>query len=80
MSAEAEATDILVRMTMEGIQYCFRFTGEAASKGIALFFAGVRTLYDRKSGKQKLGGKIKTRAFLDNFVRSLSICTERTES
>lgn len=40
MSAEAEATDILVRMTMEGIQYCFRFTGEAASKGIALFSLG----------------------------------------
>ena len=45
MSAEAEATDILVRMTMEGIQYCFRFTGEAASKGIALFLRwGAYTL------------------------------------
>lgn len=70
MSAEAEATDILVRMTMEGIQYCFRFTGEAASKGLALLFAGVRTLYERNNGKQKLGGKVKTRAFLSNFVSS----------
>ncbi len=70
MSAEAEATDILVRMTMEGIQYCFRFTGEAASKGLALLFAGVRTLYERNKGKQKLGGKVNTRAFLNNFVSS----------
>lgn len=79
MSAEAEATDILVRMTMEGIQYCFRFTGEAASKGLALFFAGVRTLYDRKQGKQKLGGKIKTRAFLDNFVSSSVFPLSKTD-
>lgn len=70
MSAEAEATDILVRMTMEGIQYCFRFTGEAAAKALALLFAGVRTLYERNKGKQKLGGKMNTRAFLDNFVSS----------
>ncbi len=70
MSAEAEATDIIVRMTMEGLQYCFRFTGEAATKSLALLFAGIRTLYERNKGKQKLGGKVNTRAFLNSFVSS----------
>ena len=79
MSAEAEATDILVRMAMEGIQYCFRFTGEAATKGVALLFAGVRTLYERNKGKQKLGGKVKTRAFLDNFVSSSVFPLSKTD-
>lgn len=70
MSAEAEATDVLVRMTMEGMQYCFRFAGTAATKGLALLFAGTKALYEMKKGRKKLGGKMNTRAFLDNFVSS----------
>lgn len=70
MSAEAEATDILVRMSMEGAQYFLRFGGEAAEKAFALFFALIKTVYERTRGHQKLGGKINPRTFLTNFTSS----------
>lgn len=70
MSAEAEATDVLVKMTMDGAQYLLKFGGEAAEKIFALFFAGIKTLFEYQKGHQKLGGKINARSFIDNFVAS----------
>ena len=70
MSAEAEATDILIRMMMEGGQYCLKITGSAAAKGLALAFAGTKLAYERAHGHQKLGGKISARAFLTAFAES----------
>ena len=40
MSAEAEATDILVRMTMEGIQYCFDLQERRHLKELLIFSLG----------------------------------------
>lgn len=70
MSAEAEVSDIILRVSMEGVQYLLRFSGAATEKMMALFFAGIKTAYSRTKGRQKLGGKISPRAFLSAFVAS----------
>lgn len=78
MAAEAEAAEILLRIVMQGAEYCLRFTGAAAGKGAALCVAGLRTVWERERGKQKLGGKINARAFIDTF-RSSAIFTLDTQ-
>lgn len=70
MSAEAEATDVLVRITMEGAQYFLRFAGEGAEKGLALLFAGLKGICEIVRGHKKLGGKVNARSFIENFVTS----------
>lgn len=70
MAAEAEATDILLRLTMEGVEYFLRFTGAAAVKGVTFFAAAAKTVWEHERGKQKLGGKINPRAFIENFTAS----------
>lgn len=70
MSAEAEATDILVRISMEGAEHFLRIAGTATEKGIAFLFAALKAFYEKTSGQQKLGGKINARSFLENFVSS----------
>lgn len=70
MSAEAEATDILVRVSMEGIEHFVKIAGAAAEQGLAFLFAAIKALYEKSQGKQKLGGKINTREFLQNFTAS----------
>lgn len=70
MSAEAEVTDIIVRISMEGIDHFVRIAGTATEKGLALLFAAIKALYEKTKGKQKLGGKINTREFLNNFNAS----------
>lgn len=70
MAAEAEATDILIRVLMEGTEHCLKFTGAAASKGVALCMAGLRTVWEHERGKKKLGGKISPRTFIEGFSSS----------
>ena len=70
MSAEAEATDILVRISLQGTEYFLRFAGKAAERGLALLFAALKALYEKTKGRQKLGGKFNPRTFLESFVAS----------
>lgn len=70
MSAEAEAADILVRVSMEGAEQFIKITGTAAKEGFALLAAMLRTVYEKTRGKQKLGGKFNARTFLENFNSS----------
>ena len=70
MTAEAEATDILVRVSLQGTEFFFKFAGKAAVQGIALLFAALKALYEKNAGKQKLGGKFNPRAFLESFTAS----------
>lgn len=70
MSAEAEATDILVRISLQGTEYFLRFAGKAAAKGIALLFAALKAVYEKTRGRQKLGGKFNPRTFLESFTAS----------
>lgn len=70
MAAEAEAASILLRIVMQGAEYCVRFTGAAAGKGAALFLAGLRTAWEHWRGKKKLGGKINPRTFIESFQSS----------
>ena len=70
MTAEAEATDILVRVSLQGAEFFLKFAGKAAAQGIALLFAALKALYEKNAGKQKLGGKFNPRAFLESFTAS----------
>lgn len=70
MPAEAEATDILVKVMFEGAEFFLRFTGNMASKGVSILCACAKLLYERHKGHQKLGGKISNRQFLENFTAS----------
>lgn len=70
MSAEAEATDILVRISMEGAEHFLKIAGSAAEQGLAFLFAAIKAIYEKQVGKQKLGGKINARDFLNNFTSS----------
>lgn len=70
MSAEAEVTDIIVRVSMNGLEQFLRITGSSAEKALAFLFATLKSMTERQMGKQKLGGKIKTRAFVEKFVAS----------
>ena len=70
MSAEAEATDILVKVALEGVEYFLRISGTVATKGFAAFFALTKTLYEKTKGRQKLGGKINARTFMNTVTSS----------
>lgn len=70
MSAEAEVTDILVRISMEGAEHFLKIAGSAAERGVAFLFAALKAFYEKTRGQQKLGGKINARSFLENFVSS----------
>lgn len=66
MSVEAEASDILVKIIIEGAQYALKFTGFAAPKGLAFVLAGIRVLAEKK----QLGGKVNARKFIRSFTTS----------
>lgn len=70
MPAEAEATDILVKIIFEGAEFFLRMSGTMATKGVSLLCAVTKLLYERNKGHQKLGGKISKRQFLENFTAS----------
>ncbi|MDE5985366.1 MAG: DUF3801 domain-containing protein [Eubacterium sp.] len=70
MSAEAEATDILVRISMEGAEHFLKIAGAAAERGLAFLCAALKAFYEKTRGQQKLGGKINARSFLENFTSS----------
>ncbi len=70
MSAESEATDILVRISMEGAEHFLKIAGAAAERGLAFLFAALKAFYEKTRGQQKLGGKINARSFLENFTSS----------
>lgn len=70
MSAEAEATDILVKVILEGTEFFLRLSGSAATKGLSFVAALAKLGYERTKGHQKLGGKISNRKFLENFTAS----------
>ena len=70
MSAEAEATDVLVRISLQGVEYFLKIAGSATERGLALLFAVIKTIYEKTKGKQKLGGKVNARSFLTNFISS----------
>lgn len=70
MPAEAEATDILVRVFFEGAEYLLKFAGGAATKGVSLVCALGKYAIERTVGHKKLGGKINSRKFIDSFVAS----------
>lgn len=70
MSAEAEATDILVKVSLESAEFFLRIGGTLASKGLAAVFALIKTLYEKEKGNQKLGGRINARAFMNSVSAS----------
>ncbi len=70
MPAEAEATDILVRVFFEGTEYFLKFAGSAATKGISLVCALGKYALERAAGHKKLGGKINSRKFIDSYIAS----------
>lgn len=70
MPAEAEATDILVKVIFEGAEFFLRMGGNAATKGVSFLCALAKLGYERTKGHQKLGGKITSRKFIENFTAS----------
>lgn len=79
MAAEAEATDILVKMSMTGAEHLIRITGEAATNILAHLIAFLKSTNEKLKGKQKLGGKINTRAFVTSFISSSIIPLSKAE-
>lgn len=70
MPAEAEATDILVKIIFEEAEFFLRIGGNMATKGLSLLCAVAKLGYERHKGRQKLGGRISSRQFLENFTAS----------
>lgn len=79
MAAESEATDILVKMSMTGAEHLLRITGEAATNVLAHLIALLKSINEKFKGKQKLGGKINTRAFVTSFISSSIIPLSNAE-
>lgn len=66
-------------MTLQGAEFFFRIVGEAAVKTLARLFAALNALHEKMKGQQKLGGKIDTRAFINNFIASSVIPLSQEE-
>ncbi len=70
MPAEAEATDILVRIFFEGAEYFLRLGGTMTTKGLSLICAVGKWTIESAVGHKKLGGKINSRQFINSFAAS----------
>lgn len=79
MSTEAEATDILVRLTTEGGQYFLRFTGAAAQRSLALFFAGIRAVSGAAHNRHRTGGRMNARDFMRYYAASSTFTVSKDQ-
>lgn len=70
MPAEAEATDIVVRVFFEGTEYFLKLGGAMVTKGLSLICALGKWTIESSIGHKKLGGRINSRKFIDSFVAS----------
>lgn len=70
MPAEAEVTDIIVRVLFETGEQAIRLTGTSAMKGFSLLCAGLKLAAENINGREKSGGKINSKKFLRSYETS----------